>query len=246
MDGIRSLRTQFGIQPRHLLPRVRIAAPIRNRGWILGRYLEALGAIDYPSDLLSFHFLLNDCTDNTEDLIIRWAGSCPSPVIVTVRDFSRTEEDSRVYSVRQKTYEILAALREDIFESARRDAVPCLFCVDSDIIIPPETLKKLLSANRDVVAAVIKNGPGNIYNFLHRDQIGYARKDEYPKPYVFEVDVTGACCLYSKSAIDSGKWSFHPSGEDIAFCESLDANKIRRFVDGTTWATHDMKKEEPR
>lgn len=221
------------------LPRVRIAAPIRNRAWILPEYLKRIEDLDYPSGLLSYHWLFNDCTDDSVGVVLKsnlWT-------IVERMDFGRKEPDERTAASRAVTYGILAQLRQRIFDQTLADGIDYLLCIDSDVLVPDYTLNHLLGPGKDIIAALIQNGPGDCYNYLLEDESGFYRDDK-PPTGLMQVGATGACCLYTRKAMLSGKWQSNPQGEDIGFAISLRGKDVSLWVNTDTKATHIMSQEQ--
>lgn len=229
---------------------VRIVAPVRNREWILPIYLRHLEALEYPSQALSFHFIANDCTDNTKGILYEfkhaWEGygtHVEDSVCVDQVNFHRVEQDTRVDSVRQRTYPILANLRNALFEKAVHDGVDYVLSVDTDILVPPDLLQRLLAHQKDVVAALISNGIG-AHNYLLRSLSGGLVKDPNPPVELFQVALTGAVCLYSRYACEIGRFRADKLGEDAGFANSLVGHDISMWVDGTLHCRHIMRPED--
>ena len=226
------------------LPRITIACPVRNRAWILPRYLDALDALEYPKDRLQFHFVVNDCTDNSLELLMRWMDGRRGHVDII--DIGARPSDTRGAlrtGERIAIYPLLAKLRNHILDTAMEDGAHYLFSVDSDILVDPDTLLRLLSAGRDVAAGIVKNGPGHCYNFLQfspeTDQ--YVRTNTAPSSGIFEVGLTGACCLYSRAAMHASRFApYGAGGEDEGMARGLRSAGITQWVDGGAHCEHIM------
>lgn len=124
-----------------------------------------------------------------------------------------------------------------------------LFSVDSDITFPPDTLKKLLSHNKDIVTGVYKqrfiNTTLELWKNNNRIDWEYLknRKD------LFEIDSCGFGCVLIdsnvlrvmeyphfvyKSAIDHKD----TLSEDVYFCGKAKENKFKIYVDPTIVCGH--------
>lgn len=225
-------------------PLVLIAAPVRNRAWILPRYLDAIAALDYPQDRLRFAWFLNDCQDNSAAILSRWMDDDRRGTLETFNT-GRTESEyrgaTRVAGPRCRAYPVLATLRNRILDEAAWLGADYLLSLDTDVIVRPDTLRRLLDHKKDVVAALVRNGE-RAWNYLQHDQ----SRDEYircgaPHPGLFRVGLTGAACLYSRRAIQAGRFSVGATGEDEGMARSLRAAGIEMWVDGTHELEHVME-----
>lgn len=229
------------------VPRVMIAAPARNRAWILPRYLDALAALDYPRDFLLFHWIVNDSTDDSLRLLQEWCAGRPR-AMVHQEDTGRTESEYagalRLAGPRSRAYPILADLRNCIREWVLVSGVDYLLSVDTDILVRPDTLRRLLSHQVDVVAALVDNGH-RAHNFLSWDS---RTGDFYRRPaqhisqdWLTNVGLTGACCLYSRRALGAGTWGVGVTGEDEGFARCMLDVGIDQWVDGGHQLEHVME-----
>ena len=235
------------------LPRIMIAAPVRNRAWVLPRYLRALEALDYPQDRLLFRWLVNDSTDGSRQILRYWIRDMqPCNAGVQTLDYGRTESEyegtARMAGPRSRAYPILAALRNLIRTKALNSGVDYLFSVDTDVIVRPATLRRLLSHGKDVVAALVDNGHG-AHNYMEQDpQTGTFFRGPHRvagPDGLLQVDMTGACCLYSRRALEAGTWAAHMTGEDEGFARCMIAAGIDQWVDGGHQVEHVMEVPTP-
>ena len=231
-------------------PRIMIAAPVRNRAWILTRYLDAIIRLDYPKEYISLLWIANDCQDDTFSILQTWERILSpmgyADVAVCSVDTGRTESEYkgkiRLAGPRHRAYPILANLRNIIREVAIAQDVDYLLSVDSDIILHPDTLKRLLNHRVGSVAALIDNGFGT-YNYLSYNETKnkFYRERESPSKSIFPVGLTGACCLYSKKSLIEGHFFVGRTGEDEGMALSLKSAGIQMYVDGTLKLEHIME-----
>jgi glycosyltransferase involved in cell wall biosynthesis len=229
---------------------VTIGCPIRNREKYITPYLECIKKINYPLDKITLLFVLNDSNDNTGSILnsFKKNNSYLFHKIKILTYNQNTPEDARVDSVRKKyTYNSLSKLRNYWLSQIKTDYA---FSIDSDIMIKPNSLQKLLSHNKDYVAGLIINGylfdPKNPYkytNMLHKTVGGYKHINTYNDNEILEVDFTGAVMLLSRIACRLGRFGYHEQGEDQVFCESLQKNGIKLYVDTSVKCTHCMSEE---
>lgn len=199
--------------------------PVRNRGWILQKHIDALKK---QKDVnLDLFYLLNNSTDNTEDILkennIRY--------INYDIENATSREDRLMYSM-----DHLAQLRNSFLEEFLRSDCEYLFSIDSDILMIGDTdLSKLLSNNLHIVSILISNSP-TIY--AHNILNGNIR----PKIIdgtIMEVDLTGAIYLIHREVIEAGvRYGYHKNGEDVVFCEKARSLGYKLYCDTRIHAIH--------
>jgi hypothetical protein len=204
-----------------------IAAPVRNRGWILNQYMSCLKNLNI-SDNISYYFILNDCTDDSKEILDYYIEKEIDEMnFNTPSDMGENGQGRSGLQRELYTYKNLSVLRNKILEYARNTNVDYIFSVDTDILVKPDILEKLLSTEKDIVAALINNG-GKNWNFLH-----FQGDRGYVPEKLFEVRVTGACYLISRNVFmnESIKYSNEfGSGEDEAFCEYARRQGFHSYV----------------
>lgn len=225
---------------------VMVGCPVRNRGWILPKYLEHIYNIDYPKEELIPCFILNDSTDNSERLLnefMKKHGREYKNFIICVEHLDQVE-DQRTHAVRQKIYHSLAWLRNQLLSQAISKKVDYLFSVDSDILVPRNILKDLIAADKDVVAAQIWNDDGKKFPNIMIQQEGKIKHYfDFPKQVLFPCDVTGAVYLMKRKVFTSTRYEFHRQGEDIGFCLNAKNQGFEIWADSRIQCTHIMNKE---
>lgn len=223
--------------------KVMIGCPVRNRAWILPRYLEALDNMDYPHHHREYCFIVNNSTDGTEAILRGFALNSPAQVKITVVNF----EDAG--GTRRGEYRLknLAYLRNLLLNEFMLSDCTYLFSVDSDILVPPPALSSLISHKTDIVSALVPNGhllgDENIYNILSRDQKGnYIHIKDFPRDKIFAVDITGAAYLINKRVIKEGGVRYSAAGgaEDIGFCERAKSLGFKIYCDPRIKCEHVM------
>lgn len=227
------------------MKKILIAAPIRNRAWILNQYLACIDAIDYPRQNISSFFILNDCTDDSEKILEDWMviknketypnfGWKWGNIQVTTINFNAPSDMGENGMGRSglnrsiHTYKNLSILRNKILDYACEREFDYIFSIDSDIFIKSDILNKLIATGKDIVAALISNS-GTDWNFL---PLTGGDRNTIPAE-LFEVRVTGACYLISRKVFTNKniRYSdkFH-SGEDEAFCQSAREQGFKSYV----------------
>jgi hypothetical protein len=201
-------------------PRVLIGCPVRNRAWILPAYLKALEALDHPEDQLQFAFILNDCTDASAEILRGFAQQHD----VRLRELNCGDDQwQRGYY----SYTKLARLRNRLLEELLATDAHYLFSVDSDVLVPPHALRRLIQHHKPIVAARVPND-GHLRrrkqgqcNFL-RDSPEHGRAvhvTDFPPDALIPVDITGAAVLINREVIEAGcRYHAGATGEDEGFC----------------------------
>lgn len=216
-----------------------IAAPIRNRSWILSEYLYFLSRLDYPKEKIAFHFILNDSSDSSAGILADWETAHEKEyryirISEVNLDYPHDWGEDRVVTAeamlnrQNKTYKSLSVLRNLILDFAWLDiGAEYLLSVDSDILINSDIINKLLATGKDIVAGLISNGNAN-YNFMpltgHRNIL--------PSDGLFEVTTTGAVMLISRKVFVNKLIRYSPekTGEDEGFCKSARTQGFKSYV----------------
>jgi hypothetical protein len=235
------------------LPEITIGSPVRDRAWILPMHLQKILELDYPLKKITLLFLLNDCTDKSEDVLKLFSEHHAdkfNQIILLRKDLGTSQDTRETHEKRKPVYYALADLRNTILD---RIETPYYLSVDTDILMPPETLKVLLASQKNIVAGVIWNDyiarPRAVYpnarpNFLIEKSVGGVRKlvsyTDYPLNTVFEVHTTGAVCLMSKAVCDSVRFEGSSLGEDIPFCINARKAGFRVWVNSSLFCHHIM------
>jgi hypothetical protein len=230
------------------------------KSWNLPHYLEGIEKLDYPKELITLSFLPNDCEDDSLDLLLEFRNRNKDKyrsIIINEVNFG-----APIYNRQNNklTYDHFAKLRNIWLESLRDEAY--VFSVDSDVTIPPHSLKRLLSHDVDMVSGVIPNDYGRFLmcNILNNVQVVpevfnatekqvpliVARHiSPIPEDELIEVDVTGAVCLMKRVIFDAGlRFSYHPQGEDVAFCQDVKKAGFKIYCDTGLRPFHVMKPEQ--
>lgn len=228
-------------------PKVLIAAPVRDRERTLPTYFRCLQSLDYPKDKIEFYFLVNDSEDKTEELIGEFVEKAECVKAESESWNLGTVKDARVQGIRLKVYDALAKLRNKVLDKFRESDCEYLLSIDSDIYAQPELLKRLVSHDKDFVAAYISNSPKHVCpNAMvkvpsprYPGRWHWGRFKMPAKEGIYKVDLSGAVCLMSRKVL-SCKYSWSNKGEDAPFCEEMSKAGIDIWFDTKSLCTHDM------
>ena len=121
------------------------------------------------------------------------------------------------------------------------------FSVDTDIVMDPWTLYHLIQADKDIVSEIFwTQAPNGNYwcNAWMTDQYSTPR-EEWHKPGLYQVGMTGACTLVKRRVFEAGvDYSQIPNiktalrGEDRHFCVRAACAGFEMWIDTHAPATH--------
>lgn len=227
-----------------LLTSVMVGCPVRNRAWILPYYLEALEKLDYPQELIVYGFIVNNSVDDTEKILRDFSDRHPGQVKIHVHNFASPGRHQRGYY----SLSNLAVLRNLFIDLFLASSSQYLFSVDSDIIVPPHSLRYLLNDECDVTAALVCNGhqigDQGVFNILNQNNKGnYIHIRNFPSNRIFPVDCTGAAYLIKRTVLVGTeiRYSADRGSEDIAFCEKVRNHGLEIVCDPRVICEHIME-----
>ena len=231
------------------LPKVMIGAPVRDRAWILPRYLDAIYKLDYPRKNISLCFILNDSTDDSKDILFKFMDDHNTEYAsISIEEINfGTPKDIRYNRCSEGIYTSLASLRNELLDSLNDEDY--FFSIDSDIIVPAGALKRLINDKRDIVAGVILNsnlwcldnctnvmlGTDGDWNHLTESNISPARLEE--------CFITGAVYLISQKVVKDKKvrYGSDKNGEDIVLCENARKAGYTLWFDSGVICAHNLR-----
>lgn len=245
-----------------------VAAPINNRAWILPQFLESIKALTIPNDCeFSYLFLENDSTDDSlailKEVTANWERCSIIEATNQLPIYDRTGPGGHAMYTR------MAHLRNAIRFSAVKGEYDYLFSCDSDIMLQPDTIVRLLKHKLDFVAATISNSGSHIFSAINA--LGFVEasgRGPYTDPPMWhrlvpeakgvkQVGGTGAVFLASKAILKANTYLYevlkdskyyHPQilpvyGEDYAFAMCCGDRGWSQHIDMGLRAWHCYTKE---
>jgi lipopolysaccharide biosynthesis glycosyltransferase/GT2 family glycosyltransferase len=224
---------------------ITIITPVRDRAWILPKFLESLYHMDYPKQEINIIFSVNDSTDESEEMLQQFINEHKDEYasMKIIRQDKGLPKDART-EIRKQIYQGLAEIRNGLLEEALKTDCTHIFSIDSDIVAPPRTIKGLLADKLDCVSAHIYNSPysENYSNSMRYDG-GKYRHFCIPKNCIVEVELTGAIYLFKRELVEKGvRYGYSNIGEDEPFCSSARRLGYKLYTDTRIHADHYMKK----
>ena len=229
-------------------PIILIGAPIQNRESCITDYLNHIYNLEYPKENIILAFYINNSTDKTEEIIQHFQQLHQEKykaIRVWTGKVMKGKQDDQTRFIRD--YALFSVVRNNFLKKIRNLSFDYLFSIDSDVMVEPHTLKKLISNDKDVCAATVYNGQKNgtdFYNAYKWDNesqayrvIGTDWLDKANEPFI--VDVTGACYLIHRKVLDAGvKYRYYFRGEDGGFCQSAQKKGFTLWCDPTLRPKH--------
>lgn len=231
------------------LPPVLVASLIRNRAWCLPEFLKSLDkqATTYPSNLLSFLFIVNDSIDDSEVILKKWAadeGRKYKQVQITTLNFNNADAVDHTWS--EQKLQNMAAMRDKCLDALRASDASFLFSIDSDVIMQQsDTLKHLVHLDKSIVSEVFwatwentaaKPMPNVWLSGGYHLTDGFVSRLKHPGLY--EVGGLGAITLIHRDVLDKGvsyqRVGNLPSemrGEDRDFCVRVTCAGLKLWAD---------------
>lgn len=194
--------------------KILIGSPVRcSEPWqteAFKHYLESLDNLKKPfqTDRL---FLLHN-SPHLKEIIKEGQISDGMQYLADVTTPERYECTERTHEWKVENVNTLITMRNYLLDFARKGGYDYYFMADSDLILHPETLLKLIEAQKDIVAECIWTrwtpedieAPSawdyDVYSFIGSAE---ERMKQFRIPGLYRVGMSGACILMNRSVIQS-------------------------------------------
>ena len=223
------------------MKKILITAPLRQDVKIFLEYQKGLDAIEVPAGFcVRRFFVVNDC----EEVIPQIRGA--DYVRMDTGDEYRKTGDNHEWTLDLMAK--MSGLRNRTIEGMLDGGYDYWFSVDTDLVLDPWTLYRLIEADKDIVSEIFWTK--NWCNAWEHDQYSPPR-EEWRKPGLYKVGMTGACTLVKRSVFEAGvDYTQIPNiykalrGEDRHFCVRAACAGFEMWVDTHCPATHLYTEEE--
>ena len=250
--------------------KILIGLPVSSRDWVLPHFLERVLSQDYDKKNIIIYFIANNITDNSLKILKNFKQENKDKYIDIIIEEINSKtffQDERIASVRETfTYEWLGFLRNKLLKKCVELDCDYLLSCDSDILLRPDTITRLVSHKLHIVSSLIYNGYitegiENAYlypnilkeiaprNYTHIVSQRTKYPEQNPIGKLLKVDFTGACILISKDVCKVARYTnpiavtSHNQGEDEFFCLSARAYKYELFCDVSVFNLHCMNED---
>lgn len=169
--------------------KVLITAPLRQSVDIFQAYQGALDKLTVPHDRF---YVVNDCPE----IIPYIRGDYE---VMNTGDIYQKTSDDHIWTNDNLTK--MHALRNRTVKAMLDGGYDYWFSVDTDVILHPLTLETLIKADKDIVSEIFwTNGWCNAW--LYDQAAGMSQ--EWKKPGLYQVGMTGACTLVKRKVFEAG------------------------------------------
>lgn len=254
--------------------KILIGSPIKQKPSILKEFIISMKELDLVDLDVRYIFIDDNTDEESSKLLNEWNSENPNVEIVKLKldkeedyicnEFTHNWTNSLINKVSEfKNY---------IINKAKEYRVDYLFFVDSDLILNPKTLKRLLGINKDIVSNIfwtkwekglielpqvwIKDNY-TLFDSYYGENISKEEQDKRTLeflsklriPGTYKVGGLGACTLISRKALNKGVnfsniYNISFMGEDRHFCIRAVALGLELYVDTYFPCYHIYREEE--
>lgn len=246
--------------------KILISCPISNRAFILPYYLQSILKLDYNKKLIDIYWIINNSKDNSLSLLSQFKEKYKNEynsINIEIYNNKKLPKDERIDVIREKyIYNWLSELRNKILDKCVKLSCDYLLSSDSDILLKPCTLKRLIENNKDICSCLIYNGylfdgidkaykhtnmlKKNIYNqYVHITNYKTKFPFKNPKGTLVDLDFSGASMLIKKKVCQNKniRFGYHKQGEDEVFFRTAINNGFKAYGDISLYQNHIMSPE---
>lgn len=252
--------------------RILIGGPIHQEPSILKEFLSSVTDLE-EGDMAFDYFFVDDNLNNESSVLLQqFSEKHKNTTILKSQSIDCYIKDDNTHNWTDKLIWKVAAFKNQIIQNALENGYDYLFLVDSDLLLHSKVIKRLISAEKDIISCIFWtkwNKESDIlpqvwmsdsYNQFYRDRNEKLTQDEIIRrhkqflntmdtPGVYEVGGLGACTLISKNALVKGV-NFNEIknisfiGEDRHFCVRAASLGISLWVDTYYPAYHIYRMED--
>lgn len=213
------------------MSKVLICSPIRDKEYCLKEYLDSIYKLDYPKEKIKIYFVENDSIDKTVKILEEFKDKHESEYrsiqIETLLELDEKKADFKTHEWKPEDLLRLGKLRDRCLNQIEDEEF--IFMIDADVILQPETLKRLIGLNLPVVTTLF-------YSKWKLEEaypnIGYVKEENPwnvispPDAYIqfkwptFKVDVLMAVWLMKTEVIKK---------YNLSFCQDMETDKEVRM-----------------
>ena len=222
------------------MKKILITAPLRQDTDIFRAYQEGLDALEVPEGYeVGRYFVVNNCNE-----VIPFIHGAKYTVMDTDEEYEKTGND-HLWTLDNMWK--MGELRNETIREALDGGYDYWLSVDTDIVLDPWTLYRLLEADKDIVSEIFwTQAPNGRYwcNAWLADQAS-GMPEEWRKPGLYRVGMTGALTMVKRKVFEAGvSYARIPNihsalrGEDRHFCVRAACAGFEMWVDTHCPAKH--------
>lgn len=239
---------------------VLIGSPIRQKPAILNEFLLSLEQVEVGHVRCSYCFFDENDMAESKKLLRKFSEIKKVEIIDEEKDLTESYVcDQTTHHWKEKNIWRVADIKNQILNRAREGDFDYLFLIDSDLIIHPQTLSRLIQCDKEIVSNIFWTSwqphliplpqvwVSDQYTLFEKAPLEQLSEKELlcrqnaflnrlKRPGTYEVGGLGACTLISRSALNK-QISFQkiPNlsfwGEDRHFCVRAASMGCQLFVD---------------
>lgn len=233
------------------MKKILIAAPVHQTEEIFEYYLQGLDWLVLPQGYeVDKLFVLH----NSENLIKLCEKHRAMYGILNDKKSYKVDEETHHWD--NQVIDTIANIKNSLMRFALDNGYDYIFFVDSDLVLHPVTLSKLIEAKKEIVAEIFwtqwtpDDVPApNAWDFDNYVFRSPDRWKEWKKPGLYDVGMSGACILISRDVIKSGVnysklYNLNLWGEDRHFCIRAASHGFQVWLDTYYPAIHLYRQSE--
>lgn len=223
--------------------RILIGAPVRQDHTTFYRYLKALNQLKTDGFHVDFFFVLHNST--------RLKRFLKPDQFIEFSSMMEYKRDEKGHHWTLGNLTDVMMMKNFLLKKVLVENYDYFFLVDSDLILKPETLHRLFSRQKDIIAEVFwtkwqqnEEEMPNAWIADHYTFLKHRQYLEWRAAGVYEVGMTGACILIHRNVLESGvdytpiKNVSFSNWEDRAFCIRAAVHGYDIFLDTTCPPEH--------
>jgi len=145
-----------------------IGVPTRNHGWVLPAYLDSILNLDYPKVKIFLYFLMNDCEDNTEEILEKFCEDHRREYMaiwIEKKEYGM-QRDDRTFN-RTALYSHFAKLKNIVRKRFLETGIKYWLHIDDDTILLPNTIQNFLRHDEGYLCGVCDVLAERSHNFTN-------------------------------------------------------------------------------
>lgn len=241
------------------MKKILIGSPIKQNPKILKEFLVSLETLDDTNCIVDCCFIDDNNEQVTSNLLYTYQKTHKGVHILNSGTVFTKHSRYHDHNWGRQLIERVATLKNLIIDFALEYGYDYLFLVDSDLVLHPKTLQRLLYVEKDIVSNIFwtKLSKGDEYEpqvWLMDQRLCYDPSSPYTKSHIirtvktqeffsmlkergtYRVGGLGACTLISKKVLQAGVnfdslYNISFWGEDRSFCIRAVAAGFELFVD---------------